>query len=183
MALGFTDLESLWLVAGGRPGTQATAAAVALAESGGNPAAILNTAYPKLPGYHPPATGNLPEYSVGLWQINVVAHPSYSVASLLTPTGNANAAVSVSNLGLDFRPWSTYTSGAYKTYLAGVPAPTPQPGAGAVAPSGPETARAFRGWNDLQNAMNRHLTRQLRTSRSTGRVTLRTLARKHRVGR
>ena len=179
----FADLEALWSLSGGSPGAASTAAAVALAESSGRTDAILNTAYPSLPGYHPPGSGALPEYSVGLWQINTLAHPTYSVSELLTPLGNAKAAVAISNGGASFSAWSTYKSGAYKTYLAGVPAPTPQPGPEASAPSGPTPAHAFAGWNDLQNSVNKHLGKQLRKSEAVGQVTLRTLARKHKVGR
>jgi len=84
------------------------AAAVAMAESGGNPnaeAIITN-----------PLPGNGPERSFGLWQINTLAHPTYSEASLLDPTYNALAAYTISNGGTNWRPWSTYTSGLYKKW-------------------------------------------------------------------
>ncbi len=181
--LTHSQLESLWVLAGGTEATADTAAAIAQAESGGNPAAILNTAYPNLPGYRPPSKGALPEYSVGLWQINTVAHPGYSVADLLTPLGNAKAAVAISGGGASFSAWSTYQSGAYKTYLTGVPAPTPQPGPESSAPSGPEPAHAFAGWNDLQNSVNKHFTKQVAKSQRMGEATLKVLARKHKVGR
>ena len=57
------------------------AAAIAKAESGGNPNAIGDLTLGR---------------SVGLWQINLAAHPNYDEASLLDPTTNAQAAFSIS---------------------------------------------------------------------------------------
>lgn len=80
----------------------AMATAIALAESGGNPNAIADT--PR-------------EYSVGLWQINLRAHPRYTKADMLDPTKNAAIAYELSKHGTDWTPWSTYKNGAYKRYL------------------------------------------------------------------
>lgn len=94
-SVGFPDLE--------------TAAAVAMAESRGNPSAqniVTN-----------PAPGNGPERSFGLWQINTLAHPSYDETRLLDPTYNAQAALAVSKNGTDWTPWSTYNHGDYKQYM------------------------------------------------------------------
>lgn len=113
-----TQLEELWIEAKGPANDAAVAAAVARAESGGDPTQVDNTAYPDRPYYHAPGKGALPEYSVGLWQINVLAHPSYSPTDLLNPRINAAAAVAISNSGADFGRWTTYTDGAYKAYLA-----------------------------------------------------------------
>lgn len=88
-----------------------TAAAVAMAESGGNPSAqaiVTN-----------PAPGNGPERSFGLWQVNTLAHPNYDESSLLDPTYNARAALAISSNGTNWTPWSTYNSGAYKQYMTG----------------------------------------------------------------
>jgi hypothetical protein len=95
------------------------AAAVAMAESRGNPSATAivtqeqatawNTANPTEPAHGP-------ERSFGLWQINTLAHPTYSESSLLDPTYNALAAYTISNGGTNWRPWSTYTSGAYRKW-------------------------------------------------------------------
>jgi Lysozyme like domain len=99
----------------------ALAAAVAEAESGGNPSAtdiVTN-----------PAPGNGPERSFGLWQINTLAHPSYNETSLLDPTYNAQAAFTISSGGTNWNPWSTYTKGLYKQYyspgLVGSPVQAP----------------------------------------------------------
>lgn len=81
----------------------ALAAAVAMAESGGNPSAIGDLTLGR---------------SVGLWQINLAAHPNYDEASLLDPQTNADAAYTISNAGQNWKPWSTFNSGAYLQYYA-----------------------------------------------------------------
>jgi hypothetical protein len=87
------------------------AAAIAMAESGGVPNALASTAR---------------EYSVGLWQINTLTHPSYSRDALTDPAKNAAAAFEISQGGTNWRPWSTYTSGKYKMFLTGVLAVPPK---------------------------------------------------------
>lgn len=81
------------------------ASAVAMAESGGNPNAVN-------PG-HP---GD-PEYSVGLWQINIRAHPQYTEAQMKDPVQNAKAMYAISSGGSNWNPWGTYTNGLYKQYM------------------------------------------------------------------
>jgi lysozyme-like protein len=76
------------------------AAAVAMAESGGNPAAVGDEGT-----------------SFGLWQVHTPAHPEYSAAELFDPTENARAALAISRGGSDWHPWSTFTSGAYLKFL------------------------------------------------------------------
>lgn len=75
------------------------AVAIALAESGGFPSEIANTSR---------------EYSVGLWQINLKAHPSYAKEQLLDPGQNALAAFAISKGGTDWRPWSVWWLDASK---------------------------------------------------------------------
>jgi len=75
------------------------AVAIILAESGGRPHEIVN---------------NAREHSVGLFQINVRAHPNYSEAFMLDPGMNAEAAFAISKRGTDWRPWSTYWANASK---------------------------------------------------------------------
>lgn len=111
--LTFQQLEKLWVRAGGDPTAAPTAAAIALAESTGNPQALNNT----------PATG---DYSVGLWQINYFGSlgpprtQQFGPPQKLTnPLANARAAVAISDNGQDFSPWSTYTGGAYLNFLGG----------------------------------------------------------------
>jgi hypothetical protein len=82
------------------------ATAIALAESSGNPQANGDTAI-------------TPGGSVGLWQINLAAHPEFAGENLYDPATNANAAYSVwSAAGGSFSPWSTYGNGAYQAYLS-----------------------------------------------------------------
>lgn len=86
----------------------ATAAAVAMAESSGDPVATHND-----------QTGSV---DYGLWQINWPTHAGVvgttSPAQLYTPVVNAKAAYVVSNGGTDWRPWTTYQQGAEIPYLA-----------------------------------------------------------------
>jgi hypothetical protein len=87
-----SGLETLWKNAGGSSGEAFTAAEIAMAESGGNPNAIS------------------PTDDFGLWQIN----GSHGSMATLNPAGNARSAVSISNDGRNWGPWTTYTSGAYR---------------------------------------------------------------------
>jgi Lysozyme like domain len=80
------------------------ATAIAFAESGGVPNAILR---------------NDREYSVGLWQINTKVHP-YSPEDMADPVKNAWVAYVVSKAGTDWRPWSTFKNGSYKKFLTGI---------------------------------------------------------------
>lgn len=77
------------------------AAAVAMAESGGNPNAYGDAQY-----------GG----SVGLWQINLPSHPGVTASQLYDPTFNAQAAYQISNGGTNWTPWTTYNTGAYKQF-------------------------------------------------------------------
>lgn len=77
----------------------ALAAAVAMAESGGNPDAL--------------GDGGA---SVGLWQIDTAYHPELDAERLRDPAFNARAAYAISTGGRDFSPWSTFTSGAYRAF-------------------------------------------------------------------
>jgi hypothetical protein len=77
----------------------ATATAIALAESSGDPNAVN------------------PEGSYGLWQIYVPAHPEYAGANLFDPQTNANAAFDIYSASGGFTPWTTYKTGAYLKYL------------------------------------------------------------------
>lgn len=85
-------LEQLWDEAGGNRADAFIAAEIAMAESGGNPNAIS------------------PTDDFGLWQINGV-HGSLAT---LNPFENARSAIIVSDDGTNWRPWTTYTSGAYR---------------------------------------------------------------------
>jgi hypothetical protein len=87
------------------------AVAVAMAESGGDPKA------------HNPVP---PDDSYGLWQINMIGglgparRDQFHLdgnRELFDPEENAKAAWAISGHGNSFRPWTTYTSGAYEKYL------------------------------------------------------------------
>lgn len=129
MALSYAQLEGLWVNAGGSAATAPVAAAIAMAESGGNPTS------------HNPRP---PDDSYGLWQINMLGsmgparRAQYGLKSntdLYDPATNARVAVIMSNKGANFRPWSTFTNGMYKKYVNGgtapdLNAPSPGPGVG-----------------------------------------------------
>jgi hypothetical protein len=73
-----------------------TAVAVALAESSGNPGVVGDLSL-------------TPGGSVGLWQINLKAHPDLAGMNLTDPQVNANAAYTVyQQAGNSFNPWSTF---------------------------------------------------------------------------
>jgi len=92
------------------------AAAVAMAESGdgrtADPYAVRDT---RNRTDLPPNTQ--PEWSIGLWQINVLAHPSADPTRLNDPAYNATQAMIVSNNGTDWSHWTTYTHGTYRAYM------------------------------------------------------------------
>lgn len=177
-----TQLRELWVLAGGTDATADTAAAIAQAESGG-------CQYAK----HGPRddrpvkacvfTFSTLENSYGLWQVNRNAHPQYSAASLYTELGNAKAAVEISGGGTNFRPWTTYVNGAYKSFLGAGGTPTAQPGSVAPPTFASVATDSLRGYADLRNSLGRHLPIQLERSRKTGLVTMQLLARRHRVKR
>jgi hypothetical protein len=105
-AFTHAQLAKLWVAAGGPASAANVAAAIALAESGGNPANV-NTS---LGG---PNVG-----PTGLWQIYGNPLPG----DALDPLTNARMAVKKwQDAGMSFRPWTTYTGadtpGHEKTYL------------------------------------------------------------------
>lgn len=98
MAYTFDQLKALWISAGGNATAAAVAAAVALAESGGNPNAFNGNG------------GRSQDR--GLWQINSV----HGAQSTFDPMANARAAVAISNNGSNWKPWCVaYTDGACGT--------------------------------------------------------------------
>jgi soluble lytic murein transglycosylase-like protein len=98
--------EAPWTIAGvasnaGFSGVDLiTAVAIAYAESSGNPNAVGDVTLGR---------------SIGLWQINLAAHPEYSEDSLYDPQTNANAAFAIYQAAGDsFSPWTTFNNGAYQ---------------------------------------------------------------------
>lgn len=100
-AYSFSALEQLWDAAGGPASLAPTAAAIALAESSGNPMAHN-------------ASG-----ASGLWQILGNPFPG----NAFDPLTNARMAVAkwrgAPGGGDNFSPWVTYETGAYKQFLSG----------------------------------------------------------------
>jgi LysM repeat protein len=86
-----SSLETLWEQAGGSSADALMAADIAMAESGGNPNAIS------------------PTDDYGLWQINA----SNGALATLDPLQNAKSAITLSDNGVNWDAWTTYTSGAY----------------------------------------------------------------------
>ena len=107
MNYSLKDLQAL-AAAVGFP-DPALAAAVAMAESGGNPCAQGD---PNV-GKHSCDGPNGTSESFGLWQINVPNNPQYDPKSLLDPQYNARAALAISRNGATWRPWSTFKNGSY----------------------------------------------------------------------
>lgn len=105
MAYSFAQLEGLWIQAGGNKALAPVMAAIALAESSGNPAA------------------HNPSGATGLWQILGAVDP-YDQPHLTDPVVNAKEAVMKYNTqGLG--AWQTYTQGTYRQFLP----------AGSIAPA------------------------------------------------
>ena len=126
----FGQLEQLWENNGGNTSYAATMAAIALAESGGNPQAVN------------PTDNNGRQTSWGLWQISNGTHNWPSEGNPLDP--NVNAALAVSKLqSQGLTAWGTYDSKAYMKYLpannpaslASVPGDVPAPSASTTASS------------------------------------------------
>ena len=86
-----SGLEQLWEQAGGSPAHAFMAAEIAMAESSGNSNAIS------------------PTDDFGLWQIN----GSNGSLATLNPLQNAKSAITLSDDGTNWGPWTTYHSGAY----------------------------------------------------------------------
>lgn len=107
----YAQLEQLWINAGGSSATAPVAAAIAEAESGGNPLA----AYPGTTVA--PGAGSNTD-ATGLWQILGVP-AGFTPAQLTDPASNAQMAVAKYNAaGGSFSPWVTYTNGAYLPYVS-----------------------------------------------------------------
>lgn len=99
----YSQLEGIWTQGGGSPVMAPIMAAIALAESSGNPAAIG------------------PGGSWGLWQIQPQSHPG--VGETTDPVQQAQDANAIlGSQGLS--AWSTYTNGAYKKYYSPGTAPS-----------------------------------------------------------
>lgn len=146
-ALSYAELERLWMQAGGPASAASTAAAIALAESGGWPD-NLNT--------HDPLGNGSFQYASGLWQIGngVMSSPSGWDNPLL----NAKLAVSKYRAAGGFTPWGTYDSGAYLSHLqAGItPASNVPYSSGATIPGANSASPGVASagwWQNLQGGL------------------------------
>ena len=118
----YSQLEALWIDAGGPAAVAPLAAALAIAESGGNPLA----AYPGTTVA--PGQGSTTD-ATGLWQILGLPAGNFTAAELTIPIENARMAVAkYRQAGNSFSPWQTYTQGTYKV-LSGIPPASSVPGA------------------------------------------------------
>lgn len=115
-AYTYAQLEGLWIQAGGPRSLAPIAAAIALAESAGDPTAT-----------NPDDNGGR-QSSYGLWQISNGTH-SPPAPNWANPHVNAGLAVAKwKAAGNSFAPWGTYESGAYKQYLSNSTTPQQVPG-------------------------------------------------------
>jgi hypothetical protein len=106
------QIYSLAMNAGFSAANAAVATAIALAESGGRTEAQGDL------GLQNGTWGP----SVGLWQIRSLKAETgkgtpRDASKLTDPQFNAQAAYVISNGGANFKPWTTYTNGAYKKKL------------------------------------------------------------------
>lgn len=100
----YAQLEGLWINAGGSAALAPLMAAIAEAESGGNPGAVNAT------------DNNGTQTSWGLWQVSNGTH-AQPVPNILDPSVNAQQAVAKYN-SQGLTAWGTYDSGAYKAFMS-----------------------------------------------------------------
>lgn len=126
MALSFLQLEAIWQQAGGSVSLAPSMAAIALAESGGNPDAINPEACrDEANAGQPCNVSSTGDYSIGLWQINYYGGlflgrvAAYGPpGALFDPLANARAAVDIAGNGSGRTAWTTYGGASYLAYLA-----------------------------------------------------------------
>jgi hypothetical protein len=107
--------------------------AICVAESGGQATVYYCNPTGK-DGYYPPVNcAGL--YDRGLWQLDSQAWMSIPDACAFSPRCNADSAYVISQSGLSFAPWATYTSRVYTNYLGDAQAAIGAMHAGTV-PSG-----------------------------------------------
>lgn len=106
MAYTFQQLAAYAQQAGFPADQAATAAAIALAESSGNPDASH--------------VNNNRSTDYGLWQINSIHGSLLAGKNWRDPVTNAQMAFRVwSDAGRKWTPWSTFNSGSYRQYMNG----------------------------------------------------------------
>lgn len=117
--LTYAQLEGQWIQAGGSTALAPLMAAIAEAESGGNPQATN------------PHDNNGTQTSWGLWQISNGTHTAPS-PNWNNPLVNAQLAVAKYN-SQGLGAWGTYVTGAYKPYLSNSTSPDTSPLTGDAA--------------------------------------------------
>ena len=134
MGYSYGQLESLWVQAGGSRALAPLMAAVAMAESAGNPAA---NNYDDNGGT---------QTSWGLWQVSNGTHNWPGQQDPNIPLNNARYAVAkYQSQGLG--AWGTYTSGAYQQYYKGDVPPSSLPQGGGSTSPGTATDLSFNPLN------------------------------------
>lgn len=104
--LSYSQMEQVWIQAGGSPAVAPLMAAIGEAESGG------------WAGATNPTDNNGTQTSWGIWQVSDGTHQWSYGGNPYNPIDNARAAVAkYKSQGLG--AWGTYTSGAYRTFLKG----------------------------------------------------------------
>jgi hypothetical protein len=117
-SLSIHEMANVAIKAGFSRENLATAVAIAMAESGGDPRQVSQN------------HDRMHTHDRGLWQINSFWHQEVPDATAFDPEGNAAAAYRISGGGSDWRQWTTYRTGAYKRYLPQVLAALGTGGAG-----------------------------------------------------
>jgi hypothetical protein len=131
VAYSYGQLETLWTQAGGPKALAPLMAAIALAESSGNPGALNTT------------DNGGTQTSVGLWQVSTGTHQYPSAWA--TPEGNAKEAVAkYKSQGLG--AWGTYTSGAYRQFYKGGTPASSLPQGGGTQQATLDSAGGIPGW-------------------------------------
>lgn len=147
---GKSSIMNLWTRAGGSPQLANLAAAVALAESGGNSqASNRNT------------NGTVDR---GLWQINSI----HGKLSTFDPAGNARSAVQISAGGKNWTPWVAYKSGAYKKFLGGGRASAPTAAEQRKARADAAEKSGSRLVNQIAGRFSKSVATATRSARSLG---------------
>jgi hypothetical protein len=123
-ALADSDIAGYVLQAGWSGGDASTAVAVALAESGGDPA----------------RRGTVDPNDLGLFQVNSHYHPEILRSNWQDPASNAIVAHAIWAKD-GWAPWTTYRTGAYLLFKARGDAAVK----GATLPIGPELKRLHTG--------------------------------------
>lgn len=129
MALSYAELEGYWIAAGGNKALAPLMAAIALAESSGNPDAE-----------NPNDNGGT-QTSWGLWQISLGNHSEPS-PSWNDPLTNAKLAVGKYN-SQGLGAWGTYSSGAYKQFMQNGVVPQNSSGITSTQQQGTVTQASF----------------------------------------